>query len=85
MNIEKDVERMTRLDAPGLRLRQAIEEERPLQVAGTINAYVAMLVKSVGFRAIYLSGSGVANASFGLPDLGIATLNDVTEDARRIT
>lgn len=66
-------------------MRQAVEEERPLQVAGTINAYVAMLAKSVGFRAIYLSGAGVANASFGLPDLGITTLNDVTEDVRRIT
>lgn len=76
---------MTRLDSPGFRLRQAAEEERPLQVAGTINAYAAMLAKSAGFRAIYLSGAGVANASFGLPDLGITTLNDVTEDVRRIT
>jgi methylisocitrate lyase len=72
-------------DSPGLRLRKAVEEERPLQVAGTINAYSAMLAQSVGFRAIYLSGAGVANASYGLPDLGITTLNDVLEDVRRIT
>lgn len=72
-------------DSPGLRLRKAVEEERPLQVAGTINAYSAMLAQSAGFRAIYLSGAGVANASYGLPDLGITTLNDVLEDVRRIT
>src|ERR1700686_2306387 len=69
----------------GTRLRAAIEVERPLQVVGTINAYAALLAQNAGFRAIYLSGAGVANASFGLPDLGITTLNDVCEDARRIT
>ncbi|HSI86037.1 MAG: methylisocitrate lyase [Candidatus Methylacidiphilales bacterium] len=69
----------------GARLRAAIAEERPLQVAGAINAYCAMLAEQAGFRAIYLSGAGVANASFGLPDLGITTLNDVCEDIRRIT
>jgi len=65
-------------------LRDAVEAERPLQVAGTINAYNAMLAAACGFRAIYLSGAGVANASFGLPDLGITNLNDVCEDVRRI-
>src|SRR3954468_6984215 len=69
----------------GQRLRNAIESERPLQVVGTINAYCALLAEHAGFRAIYLSGAGVANASFALPDLGITTLNDVLEDARRIT
>jgi methylisocitrate lyase len=69
----------------GARLRAALEIERPLQVVGTINAYAALLAESAGFRAIYLSGAGVANASFGLPDLGITSLNDVCEDVRRIT
>jgi methylisocitrate lyase len=70
---------------PGARLRAAVEAERPLQVVGAINAYCALLAERAGFRALYLSGAGVANASFGLPDLGITTLNDVCEDARRIT
>jgi methylisocitrate lyase len=69
----------------GARLRAAVEAERPLQVVGTINAYAALLAERAGFRAIYLSGAGVANASFGLPDLGVTTLNDVCEDVRRIT
>lgn len=56
-----------------------------MQVAGAVNAYTAMLAEKAGFRALYLSGAGVANASFGLPDLGITTLNDVVEDAARIT
>jgi methylisocitrate lyase len=68
----------------GARLRAALAQERPLQVVGTINAYTALLAKRAGFRAIYLSGAGVANASFGLPDLGITSANDVCEDARRI-
>jgi methylisocitrate lyase len=71
--------------SPGQRLRDALEAERPLQVVGTINAYSALLAEQAGFRAIYLSGAGVANASFALPDLGITTLSDVLEDARRIT
>ena len=71
--------------SPGARLRAAIAAERPLQVVGTINAYCAMLAERAGFRALYLSGAGVANASHGLPDLGITTLDDVLEDARRIT
>jgi methylisocitrate lyase len=71
--------------SPGLRLRDAVEAERPLQIVGAINAYSAMLAARSGFRAIYLSGAGVANASFGLPDLGITNLNDVCEDVRRIS
>jgi methylisocitrate lyase len=66
-------------------LRAALELERPLQVVGTVNAYSALLAQSAGFRAVYLSGAGVANASFGLPDLGMTSLNDVCEDVRRIT
>jgi len=69
----------------GSRLRAALEQERPLQVVGTVNAYSALLAEAAGFRAIYLSGAGVANSSFGLPDLGMTSLNDVCEDVRRIT
>jgi methylisocitrate lyase len=68
----------------GSRFREALEAERPLQVVGAINAYTALLAERAGFRAIYLSGAGVANASFGLPDLAMTTLNDVCEDIRRI-
>ncbi len=68
----------------GARFRAALEAERPLQVVGTINAFTALLAEKAGFRAIYLSGAGVANASFGLPDLAMTTLNDVCEDIRRI-
>jgi methylisocitrate lyase len=67
------------------RFWQALDEERPLQVVGTINAYAAKLAERAGFRAIYLSGAGVANASFGLPDLAMTTLNDVCDDIRRIS
>src|SRR5689334_12251027 len=66
-------------------LRQALAQESPLQIVGTINAYTALLAKQAGYRAIYLSGAGVANASYGIPDLGITSLNDVLEDVRRIT
>ena len=76
---------MPQTSSAGSRLRAAVDSERPLQVVGTINAYCALLAQRAGFRAIYLSGAGVANASFALPDLGITTLNDVLEDARRIT
>jgi methylisocitrate lyase len=69
----------------GAKLRDAVARHAPLQIAGTINAYCALLAERAGFKAIYLSGAGVANASFGLPDLGITTLNDVLEDVRRIT
>jgi methylisocitrate lyase len=68
----------------GALLRAAVESERPLQVVGAINAYAAMLAQQAGFKALYLSGAGVANASFGLPDLGVTSLNDVCEDVRRI-
>ena len=69
----------------GARFRAALEAEQPLQIVGTINAYTALLAERAGFRAIYLSGAGVANASFGLPDLAMTTLNDVCEDIRRIS
>ena len=68
----------------GSRFRAALEAEQPLQIVGAINAYTALLAERAGFRAIYLSGAGVANASFGLPDLAMTTLNDVCEDVRRI-
>ena len=68
----------------GARFRAALEAERPLQIVGTINAYTALLAERAGHKAIYLSGAGVANASFGLPDLAVTTLNDVCEDIRRI-
>ena len=69
----------------GDRFRKALTEERPLQIAGTSNALVALMARQIGSRAIYLSGAGVANLSFGLPDLGVTTLDNVLEDARRIT
>ncbi len=70
--------------SPGEKLRAAVKEEVPLQVVGAVNAFSALLAERSGFRALYLSGAGVANASFGLPDLGITMLNDVCEDVRRI-
>jgi methylisocitrate lyase len=72
-------------DSPGRRFRRALDRECPLQIAGTVNAYCAKLAEQAGFRAIYLSGAGVANASFGLPDLGMTSLSEVLDDARRIT
>jgi len=69
----------------GARFRKALAEEKPLQIMGTINAYCAMMAERVGYRAIYLSGGGVANASYGLPDLGMTSMNDVLEDVRRIS
>jgi methylisocitrate lyase len=73
------------LRSPGARFRTALEQEKPLQVAGAINAYTARLAEATGFRAIYLSGGGVAANSLGLPDLGISTMEDVLTDVRRIT
>ncbi len=70
---------------PGARLRQAVQAERPLQVVGAINAYHARMAERTGYRALYLSGGGVAAGSYGLPDLGLTSLNDVLEDVRRIT
>lgn len=72
-------------DTPGHRLRMALQTEDPLQVVGTVNAYSALLAEQAGFRALYLSGAGVANASWGLPDLAMTTLGDVCEDLRRIS
>jgi len=69
----------------GEKFRQALKDEKPLQVPGAINAYHAILAKASGFRAIYLSGGGVAAGSLGMPDLGISNLDDVLTDARRIT
>ncbi|HKV97547.1 MAG TPA: methylisocitrate lyase [Gammaproteobacteria bacterium] len=76
---------MAQSDSAGARFWSALDAERPLQVVGAINAYCALLAERAGFKALYLSGAGVANASFGLPDLGITSLNDVCEDIRRIT
>lgn len=75
---------MTENNSPGVRLRAAVNAERPLQVVGVINAYGALLAERADFRALYLSGAGVANASFGLPDLGLTTLTEVAEEVRRI-
>lgn len=69
----------------GKKFRQALADNKPLQVVGTINAYTAMMAKQLGHQAIYLSGAGVANASYGLPDLGMTSLNDVIADVQRIT
>jgi methylisocitrate lyase len=68
----------------GARFRGAVKAHHPLLVAGVINAYAAILAEKTGFKALYLSGAGVANASFGLPDIGLTTLEDVLLDARRI-
>ncbi len=71
--------------SPGRRLRNALSQEQPLQMAGAINAYCALLAEHAGFKALYLSGAGVANASYGLPDLGFTTLDNVVEDIHRIS
>jgi methylisocitrate lyase len=76
---------VNRSNSPGAQFRQAVAEEKPLQVAGAINAYTARLAQATGFRALYLSGGGVAANSLGLPDLGISTMEDVLTDVRRIT
>ena len=72
------------MSTPGQRFREALEEEKPLQVIGTICAYHALMAKRVGYKALYLSGGGVAANSLGVPDLGISTMEDVLTDARRI-
>jgi methylisocitrate lyase len=72
-------------NSAGGRLRQAVREEHPLQVVGAINAYAARMAQASGFRALYLSGGGVAANSLGIPDLGISSLDDVLTDIRRIT
>jgi len=71
--------------SPGGRFRLALKEEKPLQIMGTLNAYAAMMAAQVGYRALYLSGAGVANYSHGLPDLGMTSSEDVLADLRRIT
>ena len=76
---------MTQPISAGARFRAALQAEKPLQIIGAINAYHAMLATQSGFKAIYLSGGGVAAGSLGLPDLGISTLEDVLIDVRRIT
>lgn len=76
---------MSESTSPGARLRAAVDAERPLQVVGAINAYTARMAKNAGFRALYLSGGGVAANSLGMPDLGISTMDDVLTDIRRIT
>jgi methylisocitrate lyase len=77
--------RMTETLTPGARLRLAVKEEHPLQVVGAVNAYHAMMAERTGYRALYLSGGGVAACSFGIPDLGMTSLDNVLEDVRRIT
>jgi methylisocitrate lyase len=76
---------MTQANTPGAKFRAAVATESPLQVVGTITAYAALMAKRSGFRAIYLSGGGVAANSLGMPDLGISTMEDVLTDIRRIT
>src|SRR5271163_360976 len=71
--------------SPGALLRAAVADERPLQVVGAINAYAARMAAACGFKALYLSGGGVAANSLGVPDLGISTMDDVLTDIRRIT
>ena len=73
------------MDTPGRRFREALKQEKPLQVVGTVCAYHALMAKRVGYRAVYLSGGGVAAGSLGMPDLGISNLDDVLADIRRIT
>jgi len=76
---------MAPTSSPGRSLREAVEAERPLQVVGAINAFTARMAQATGFRALYLSGGGVAANSLGMPDLGISTMEDVLTDIRRIT
>ena len=76
---------MTTLTSAGARFRAALAAEKPLQIIGAINAYHAKLAEQVGYKALYLSGGGVAAGSLGLPDLGISTMDDVMTDVRRIT
>ncbi len=85
MGKDRTVESISGELPAGARLRVAVEAERPLQVVGAINAYQARMAERVGYRALYLSGGGVAAGSLGMPDLGISTLDDVLTDVRRIT
>ncbi len=72
-------------NSSGWKFREALKEERPLQIIGVSNAYVAMMAARAGYKALYLSGAGIANYAFGLPDSGITTLKDVCEESRRVT
>lgn len=83
--IKDQEEELNMKHTPGNQFRKALAEESPLQIVGTINAYSAIMARMVGFKAIYLSGAGVANASYGLPDLGMTTLDNVLTDVNRIT
>ena len=76
---------MNKKQTSGKLFRTALTQNKPLQIVGCVNAYCAVMAEKVGHKAIYLSGAGVANASFGIPDLGITSLGDVVEDAKRIT
>ena len=76
---------MTNNKTPGEVFRELLKQNTPLQIVGCINAYCAVMAEKVGHKSIYLSGAGVANASFGIPDLGITSLGDVVEDSKRIT
>lgn len=76
---------MAENQSPGARYRELVKTETPLQTIGVINAYVALMAEQIGVKALYLSGGGVANSSYALPDLGVTTLDNVLEDARRIT
>jgi len=76
---------MSNQSSPGQKFREAVEKNNPLQVVGAVNAYNAIMAEKCGHKALYISGGGVAACSLGTPDLGISTLHDVLEDARRIT
>ncbi len=82
---EKLAEHAPGTPLPGAAFRRAVDEEQPLQVIGAINAYTARMAEATGFRALYISGGGVAANSLGMPDLGISTMEDVLVDLRRIT
>ncbi|KIA77157.1 Methylisocitrate lyase [Parachlamydia acanthamoebae] len=73
------------MDSPGMKFRQALAEESPLQILGVANAYIALMAKQVGFKALYLSGAGVANSIYGLPDLALTTLDNVVDEVDRLT
>lgn len=79
------VDKLSSSESAGRRFRTALADNSPLQIVGTVNAYAAVMATSVGHRAIYISGGACANVSYGLPDLGMTSMNDVLEDARRIT
>src|ERR1051326_399479 len=83
--VKRRERRASSASSAGARFRAAIKSERPLQVVGVVHAYAAILARKTGFKALYLSGAGVANASYGVPDVGITTLEDVLMDVRRIT